>query len=336
MRHARVAMVLAVALSVVLGVTVVRAQGYDVVASFDGTADPPELPEGVSIDPRGEMYVTMGLPSFIGPEPGSVRRVNEDGSTTTLAAFDDGAPAGIVADAEGEVYFARPNPGIEESRGVYRLGADGTAERLPGTEALLIANGLALDGLGGLFASDTATGVIWRIPLDGSAPEPWFSDPSLTGGCGGEGDAGPNGIALQGGDVYVAVTSRGLVVRVPVLDDGTAGEAEVVAGDNTNECEPDGLFGMDGIAFDVDGNIYALLVIQNKLVRIDPKDGSFEVLLDETDGLHNPSSLAFGTMDGDRTSLYLVNYAVLDPVPENSPGPAVLKLDVGVEGAPLP
>jgi len=32
------------------------------------------------------------------------------------------------------------------------------------------------------------------------------------------------------------------------------------------DSEPVGLFGMDGIALDVHGNIYALVVLQNKLV----------------------------------------------------------------------
>lgn len=92
---------------------------------------------------------------------------------------------------------------------------------------------------------------------------------------------------------------------------------------------------MDGLAFDVDGNIYATLVLQNQLVRIDPTDGTVDVLLNADDGLHNPASLAFGTTEGDRTSLYVTNYAVLPPAPEDSPGPAVLRLDAGVEGMPL-
>ena len=93
---------------------------------------------------------------------------------------------------------------------------------------------------------------------------------------------------------------------------------------------------MDGIALDVHGNVYALLVLQHKLVRIDPTDGSTTLLLDEDDGLWNASSLAFGTGKGDRESIFIANYAVLPPEPANSFGPAVLKYDVGVPGLPLP
>jgi gluconolactonase len=93
---------------------------------------------------------------------------------------------------------------------------------------------------------------------------------------------------------------------------------------------------MDGIALDVHGNVYVLLVLQNKLVRIDPEDGTTTTLLTEEDGLWNPASLAFGTSKGERESLFIANYAVIPPEPANSLGPAVLKYKVGVPGLPLP
>lgn len=334
MRRFAQAAAIAATSALMMGPVAAQAQEFEVSTSFDAAAA--ELPEGVSIDPDGVKYVTLGPPFFV-PEsgPGWVVRIAADGSVETLAEFDDGAPAGIVAGAGGEVYFARPNPGIEESRGVYRIGADGTPERLPGTEALLVANGLALDGQGGLFVSDSALGTIWHVPLDGSTAVPWFSDQAMVGGCGGEGEVGANGVALWEDGLYVANTFRGLLVRIDIEADGSAGAAEVVAGDDTNDCEPDALFGMDGIAFDSAGNVYAALVLQNQLVRIDPSDGSFDVLLTAEDGLHNPASLAFGVTQADSTSLYITNYAVLDPEPEDSPGPAVLSFDTGVEGAPV-
>jgi sugar lactone lactonase YvrE len=152
-------------------------------------------------------------------------------------------------------------------------------------------------------------------------------------GCTPE-DLGANGIAFWKGDLFVANTGRGALIRIPVTTDGLPGEPVLVAGNL--DCEPEGLFGMDGIALDVQGNVYALLVLQNKLVRIDPTDGSTTLLLDEDDGLWNASSIAFGTGKGDRTSVFIANYAVLPPEPINSLGPAILKLNVGVPGLPLP
>lgn len=326
------ALTLSVALAAIVPASVLAGE-LEVVESFDGTAQ--ELPEGLALDHDGSIYVTMGYPFFYAPGDGWVKNIAPDGTKSTLAHFEGGqGPAGIVIDAGGDVYIARPNPMDPDSRGVWRLTADGASERLPGTEEILVANGLALDGAGHLYASDTALGVIWRVTLDGSeAVESWFADPSILGGC-EEGDFGVNGIALTDTGMYAAATSRGVLVHIPMLEDGSAGEAAVVAGDVTS-CEPDALFGLDGIALSADGDVYALLVLQHQLVRIDPEDGSVEVLLTADDGLYNPASLTFGTRDADRDSLYLVNYALLEPAPEANLGPAVLKYDVGVEGRPL-
>jgi sugar lactone lactonase YvrE len=298
----------------------------EVVVSFDATAQ--EFPEGVALDGAGNIYTTHGLPFFVGPGDGWVKMTTPEGTTSTLAHFPGGqGPAGIVVDQAGDIYFARPNPMDEASRGVWHLDGGGMPERLSGTEAILMANGLALDGDGHLFVSDSATGSIWRLTLDGSVePEAWLADPALTG-C-AEGDVGVNGIALTDGGMYAAVTSRGVLVHIPILDDGSAGAAEVLAGD-ARSCEPDELFGLDGIALDADGGVYALLVLQHQLVRIDPDGASVEVLLTAEDGLHNASSLAFGVADGDTENLYLANFAVLPPAPEASLGAGVLRVGLG-------
>ena len=39
---------------------------------------------------------------------------------------------------------------------------------------------------------------------------------------------GANGVAVWKRDLYVAVTEHGRIVRIPILPDGSAGEAEVL------------------------------------------------------------------------------------------------------------
>jgi sugar lactone lactonase YvrE len=263
-----------------------------------------------------------------------VLKISPDGTETkVLAEFPDGpAPAGLAVDAPGNVYFALPNPGNTDG-GVYRVADDGDPEKLPGTENMIVPNGLALNKQGDLFASDSVLGAIWRIPVNGSESAEIWLQHELVAGCTPD-DLGANGIAFWKGDLYVANTGRGALVHVPIMTDGSPGEPTLVAGNL--DCEPEGLFGMDGIALDVHGNVYALLVLQNKLVRIDPTDGTITTLLTEEDGLWNGASLAFGTGKGNKESIFISNYAVLPPEPTNSLGPAILKLDVGVPGLPLP
>ncbi|MCP4540900.1 MAG: alpha/beta fold hydrolase, partial [Chloroflexi bacterium] len=146
---------------------------------------------------------------------------------------------------------------------------------------------------------------------------------------------GANGVALWEGNLYAANTGKGILVSIPILADGSAGEPDLVAGAGDCDAQVKELYGMDGIALDAEGNVYALLVLQNKLVKIDPTDGSFTTLLTKENGLHNPASITFGIGE-DSQSILFTNYAVLPPEPAASPGPAVLKFDVGVPGLPLP
>jgi sugar lactone lactonase YvrE len=232
------------------------------------------------------------------------------------------------------LYFAYPNPSDPDTNGVYRLAGDGGRERLPGSENIILSNGLALDRQGDLYVSDSVLGAVWRIPRGGEAEaENWLQHEWLAG-C--DDIPGANGVAFWKDSLYVANTGLGLLVRVPILKDGTAGEPEIVAGDSDCDPENDELFGIDGIALDVHGNVFALLVLQHKLVRIDPSDGSHTALLTDEDGLYNPASIAFGTGKGDRQNVFLTNFALLPPAPANSLGPGVLKYDVGVAGLPLP
>ena len=316
---------------------VIAGEGVEVVVQFH--ADAQELPEGITIDKTGNIYVTMGFPNWWALGDGQIRKISPDGTQTDLAFFPGGqGPSGIVVNARGDVYFGWPNPGNPDN-GVYRLLDDGNVERLPGSENIVIANGLAFDRHGMLFVSDSILGTIWRLSADGTGQaEEWITDLELLDGCG---DAGANGVAIWKDTVYVANTLRGLLVSIPIMDDGSAGEATLIAGDNSNACDYDELWGLDGIALDVHGTIYAVSVLQNQLIRIDPTDGSHEVLLTVEDGLYNPASIAFGTGKGDRKSVFISNFALFPDIPAfggvgSSLGPAVLKFDVGVPGLPLP
>ncbi len=297
----------------------------EVVRAFGESLN--HLPEGVFMDREGNLYVSLGPPFFVGGGYGAVRQISADGTEHTLFEFPSGpAPAGLAVDAGGDVFFALPNPG-QPDVGVYRLTGDGSAERLPGTEGMVVPNGLAFDGQGTLYASDSILGSIWRMQRDGANAEPWFSHDWLMG-CGEEDAIGANGITYGDEVLYVASTAKGLIVRIPILSDGSPGAPELVAG--KPDCNlDDELYGMDGIALDGDGTIYALLVLSHRLVRIDPTDSTITTLLDEEDGLWNPASIIIDTQENDNISLFMTNYAVIPPEPANSLGAALLKYEVG-------
>ncbi len=292
-----------------------------------------ERPEGIVMDRAGNLYVTLA-------PRGEIQKIDRFDSQTLFATFETGpgpGPLGLEVDVRGNVYVAVAsfNPA---SHGVWRVSCDGSKTRLPGSQGIFWPNALAFDELGNLYITESLTslappggGRVWRVAPDGMA-EIWANDTLLRGIPSlppPSPPLGANGIACRHGKVYVANTSRGQILRIPVNLDGSAGPVEpvtsgILAGDFS-------LFPLDGIALDVRGNFYALVIGFHKLVRLLP-DGSLPtVLADDSDGLDFPASAAFGTGRGTRTTLFITNFS-LQPVISN---PAVMKIDVGIPGPPV-
>ena len=170
-----VLLVLVFALAVAyISIQAKESGGLEVVHAF--IADNNELPEGITIDKTGEMFVSVGPPFFVGGGYGAIWKVSPDGSESTrLVEYPAGpAPAGLAVAPSGTVYYAVPNLG-NPGGGVFRLEDGGEPELLPGTESMFVPNGLALDKQGNLFVSDSAIGAVWRMPADGSEPaEIWL------------------------------------------------------------------------------------------------------------------------------------------------------------------
>ena len=179
----------------------------EAVKSFN--AENNELPEGLTIDKAGNMYVSLGPPFFVGGGYGAIWKLSPNGmEATSLVEYPSGpAPAGVVVDPPGNVYFALSNPGVGDG-GVYRLTEDGGTERMPGTENMIVPNGLAFDKQGNLFVGDSVLGAVWRIPSNGSDPAEIWLQHELIAGCTPD-DFGANGVAFWKGDLYVANTGRG-------------------------------------------------------------------------------------------------------------------------------
>jgi gluconolactonase len=125
-----------------------------------------------------------------------------------------------------------------------------------------------------------------------------------------------NGLAVgpDGRHLYVAETFANRVFRIPVGDDGSAGEREEVAA--TPGAWPDGL------AFDVAGNLYVGCYEPSQVLRVDPQ-GRVEVLFREWSAhlLAHPTNIAFRG-----TTMFTANLGRWH----------LTRLEVGVEGLALP
>lgn len=285
-----------------------------------------EQPEGLAVDKRGRIYISM-------PFIGELRRVDRDGSEHVVAKLPIGngfGPLGLAVDAPGNIYV-----GVvtfdPATHGVWRVTPSGSATRLPGSSAIGFPNGVAFGDRGTLYATDSMNGAVWAIPKGGSA-ELWVQSPLLSGVGGGPlpFPVGANGITYRHRTVYVTNTEKGTVVAIPVQAHRSAGMPSVLV-------QGPELGGADGIAADVRGNLYVAVIGQSTIVRIPPDGSSITVIADGSDGLDWASSVAFGTSKGKRTTLYAVNFSIgpLFGAPRTH-GPALLAFDVGVQGLPQP
>lgn len=309
--------VLAAAALVVPVAVAGAAVDVEVVVDYDIAAG--EQPEGVAVDKRGDVFVSIS-------PLGEIRKIGRDGVESTLAKVvppgSGFGPLGLAVDAPGNVYAAVATFDAATS-GVYRIARDGSFSRLPGTGAIAFPNGVTFDKRGNLYVTDTIRGAVWRVPAAGGPAELWFQSPLLLGdGSAGIGvPIGANGIAFRHKELVVGNSEGARLLRVPINPDGSAGSATVLA-------QGPALDFADGIAFDVHGGIWVAVIGQSKIVRVSPS-GDVATVATAADGLDWTSSVAFGKGH----DLWAVNFAIGPP---GGPGPALLRLAVDVKGQPVP
>jgi sugar lactone lactonase YvrE len=137
-------------------------------------------------------------------------------------------------------------------------------------------NGIAEDLQGNLYIADSFQGTITRMRQDGSNKTVWSADPLLAGNTTIPGlPIGANGIAfdLFFRHLYVSNTSNRRVVRIDVGPNWTAGAAEIFADGATidaNQQTTKSLLGVDGITFDLFGNLYVAANAANEIQVLSP------------------------------------------------------------------
>jgi sugar lactone lactonase YvrE len=306
------ALALAVPVAVSAG-PAVSAQAAPAKLPVITTFTPGDFPESLAVDGQGNLYASLG---FIG----EVVKVTPGGQQQPVASLDVGAGllTGLAFDSGGNLYVAdatfeaSPTP-----PGVFRIGAGGVVTRVATLPAGSFPNGLAFRG-GYLYISDSSLGAIWRLAPGGTAAI-WLQDPLLTPKT--STGIGANGLAFWRGSLYVAVADSGTIVRVPVTAGGKAGTPVVTA-------QAPLLRTADGIAFDVQGNLY-IAVNDNRLARLAP-GGGLTQLAAKNNGLAYPTMPAFGTTPTTRTTLYITNGALSNGTPD------IVAFDTGIRGLPLP
>ena len=271
---------------------------------FDGTTTDPQLdhPEGVAVHPDGSVWC--------GGERGQIYRMDPDGRDLVEVGSTGGFCLGMAFDADASFLYVCDL----KLAAVFRVEiASGRVERFAdgGPDgAFKVPNYPAFGPGGDLFVSDShAFRVpgpgIWRVDADGRATL-WF-DHDLNFA---------NGLAFDatGRSLSVAETFGNRISRIEVREDGTAGDVDTFA--ELGEAWPDGL------AFDVEGNLYVGCYEPSQILRVDA--GGRSALLYREASAHtlaHPTNVAFRG-----STMFTANLGRWH----------VTRIEVGVEGLALP
>ena len=233
-------------------------------------------PEGITVDSAGNVYVSTfavgGTTSGVGqifvfkPSGRLLRQVDVEGSSTLLLelAFHPTTGALLVIDFENkQVLNVDPDTGESTVFTTIPGGADAGP------------NVLTFDSEGNVYISDSFQGTIWRTGEDGSDLEAWVVDPILT--TSGVPPFGANGLAFNndGSALFVANTGNDTVVKIPVENDGTAGDPEVFV---------NSINGADGLIIDEQDNLWIAANQADEIVVLDPS-GRVIAKLGDFDGI---------------------------------------------------
>jgi len=272
---------------------------------FDGIFSEPRLnhPEGLAVDAAGNIWC--------GGETGEVFRIAADGSGIELMGSTGGFTLGMAFDTAGRLYTCDL-----KHAAVFRLDpTTGALDRFAtgdGSRLLRVPNVPVVDPQRGcLYVSDshdfhTPGPGVWRFALETGAGGLWYDRPLRFA----------NGMALSADrlTLYVAETFARRVVRIPILPDGTAGEAEPFL------TEIPAL--PDGLALDVEGRLYVTCYEPSRIYRAE-MDGSLQLLIDDPAAhmLCHPTNIAFRGPDLFNSNLGRWH---------------ITRTEVGVTGLPLP
>jgi sugar lactone lactonase YvrE len=252
-------------------------------------------PEGITVDERGNVYVTTfaveGTPTgngqlYVFSKHGRLlREVNVAGSSTLLLdlAFHPTSGALLVIDF-GNAQVLKVDPVSGESEVFTSVAPPGA----PGPGL----NVLTFDRRGNVYISASFSGTVYKTGPHGGAATVWVQSSLLT--TTGVPGFGANGLAFNRAQTTLFVNNTGndTVVKIPVNGDGSAGDPAVFV---------NAINGADGLIIDEHDNLWIAANQADEIVVLDPSGRTIAKLGDFNGldrqgapiGLLFPASLVF-------------------------------------------
>lgn len=284
-------------MSCLLGLTWFLAATPPASAQFKAwvMAKLPDTPEGMAVDSKGNLYTTL-------LHTGEVIMLKNDGSYDHVAWVPSqeesgkGDLIGLDFDKAGNIYVAYKarsrydatdlsdpfHPSCRDATvirsGVYKIDAKTHSVSALATRAdgwpFCYPDDVAIDSQGNVYLTDLTYSGIWKISPDGKKVSLWSAHALLNGSTHSytRFPIGVNDLVLdkQEKTIYAVTDSDPMVLKIPIKQDGSAGDPL-----------PVGLPGyspFDGVELDAKGNIYVSEILRNEIWVLSP-DGSQRVLI---------------------------------------------------------
>jgi len=275
------------------------AQTINSVAIFGS----PYVFETVAVDPDNNCYLSE-------IKTGTIYEVTREGAVSAFAQISGVPPVvanghialGLAFDCAGDLCVAvqSSNPTLV---GIYKVSPEGVVSPFSVNQGFTAPNKLAFDAQGNLYVSDPSVFKVWKVDRLGNATL-WSEDPLFVNVGSIPAPIGCNGLVVSPDQsyLYVGNTTAGTVIKVPIKRDGSAGAGSVLV-------QSAELAGLDGIALDINGNIYGAVNLQNQIVKVTP-GGTVSILASATSPggslFSIPTCLAFGH-GCDKTTMFICN-----------------------------
>ena len=168
---------------------------------------PSSTPTGVTVDDRGNLFITDTSDHTVVEEPYNAATVTYGAPITLTTGSSSSAPSGIVTDGTGDVFYADPGTGTPGSGTIDEL--------LPGSSTPIIlasgvnARSITVDASGNVYYTDSVTNTVSKIPFDGTS----YGTPVVIA----TGLSTPYGLSVDdGGNLLVANNGTQSLVKVTV------------------------------------------------------------------------------------------------------------------------
>lgn len=298
-----------------------RASQPNALIEFDPALG--QLPESITVNSEGDVFL-----AFAGSA--TIARFDGDGLLTTYAQLPlaSGALAlGVKFGPDGCLYaLSGAFEATPAAAFLWRICEAHAVEQIAAFDPHGFPNDLVFDSASRIYVSDPVLGRIWRV--EEGEVEVWLDHAMLQGNPQAPALAashfGVDGLVFDKHQrvLYVGNLDYGEIIGISVDCEGEPQQVWLHAKDER-------LVGVDGLAMDRAGTLYAAVNGQDALAAIS-RHGKVNIIA-SGGVLDAPSSLVFAPASADHT-LYIASFAINRALAGEEARPALLSLSMPVPG----